>query len=94
MNRSGYLAAASGLVSYADIGDAIAAAMDDRTVRGVILDVDSPGGEVGGLFDLAEQIGAIKATMASHWGSGERERAVRGLRHRQRSRPHVCETHR
>lgn len=61
VSRSGYLAAASGLVSYADIGDAIAAAMDDPSVRGVILDVDSPGGEVGGLFDLVEQIGAIKA---------------------------------
>jgi signal peptide peptidase SppA len=61
VSRSGYLAAASGLVSYADIGDAIAAAMDDPSVRGVILDIDSPGGEVGGLFDLVEQIGAIKA---------------------------------
>ena len=61
VGRSGYLDAASGLVSYADIGDAIAAAMADPTVRGVILDVDSPGGEVGGLFDLVEQIGAIKA---------------------------------
>src|SRR3989337_2994735 len=29
VSRSGYLAAARGLVSYADIGDAIAAAMDD-----------------------------------------------------------------
>jgi signal peptide peptidase SppA len=61
VSRSGYLAATSGLVSYADIGDAIAAAMDDPTVRGVILDVDSPGGEVGGLFDLLEQMRAIKA---------------------------------
>jgi signal peptide peptidase SppA len=61
VSRSGYLAATSGLVSYADIGEAIAAAMDDPTVRGVILDVDSPGGEVGGLFDLVEQMRAIKA---------------------------------
>jgi signal peptide peptidase SppA len=60
VSRSGYLAAASGLVSYADIGDAIAAAMDDSSVRGVILDIDSPGGEVGGLFDLVEQMRAIK----------------------------------
>ena len=35
--------------------------MDDPSVRGVILDVDSPGGEVGGLFDLVDQIRAIKA---------------------------------
>ena len=35
--------------------------MDDPSVRGVILDVDSPGGEVGGLFDLVERVSAIKA---------------------------------
>ena len=61
VSRSGYLDATSGLLSYGDIADAIASAMDDPSVRGVILDVDSPGGEVGGLFDLAERIGAIKA---------------------------------
>ena len=64
VGRSGYLDAASGLQAYGDIGDAIAGAMDDPTVRGVILDVDSPGGEVGGLFDLVEQIGAISDASA------------------------------
>lgn len=59
--RSGYLDAASGLRAYGDISDAIAAAMDDASVRGVILDVDSPGGEVGGLFDLVDRITAIRA---------------------------------
>jgi signal peptide peptidase SppA len=38
--------------------------MDDASVRGVILDVDSPGGEVGGLFDLVEQINAIRSANA------------------------------
>jgi len=61
VSRSGYLDATSGLLAYGEIGDAIANAMDDPSVRGVILDVDSPGGEVGGLFDLAERIGAIKS---------------------------------
>jgi signal peptide peptidase SppA len=61
VSRSGYLDAASGLMSYGDIGDAIAGAMSDPTVRGVILDVDSSGGEVGGLFDLADRISAIRA---------------------------------
>jgi signal peptide peptidase SppA len=61
VSRSSYLDAASGLLSYGEIGDAIASAMDDPSVRGVILDVDSPGGEVGGLFDLIDQIRAIKA---------------------------------
>jgi signal peptide peptidase SppA len=64
VSRSGYLDAASGLQAYGDIADAIAAAMDDASVRGVILDVDSPGGEVGGLFDLVEQIQAIRRASA------------------------------
>jgi signal peptide peptidase SppA len=61
VSRSGYLDATSGLLSYGDIGDAIATAMDDPSVRGVILDVDSPGGEVGGLFDLVDRIGSTKS---------------------------------
>jgi signal peptide peptidase SppA len=60
VSRSGYLDAASGLQSYGDIGDAIATAMDNPSVRGIILDVDSPGGEVGGLFDLVEQLQATR----------------------------------
>src|SRR5262245_4645626 len=56
VSRSSYLDAASGLQSYGDISDAVAGAMDDPTVRGIILDVDSPGGEVGGLFDLVAQL--------------------------------------
>jgi signal peptide peptidase SppA len=61
VTRSGYLDAASGLTAYGDIGEAIAGAMTDPTVRGVILDVDSAGGEVGGLFDLVEQITTMRA---------------------------------
>lgn len=64
VSRSGYLDAASGLQAYGDIAEAIATAMDDASVRGVILDVDSPGGEVGGLFDLVEQIQAIRSASA------------------------------
>lgn len=64
VSRSGYLDAASGLQAYGDIAEAIATAMDDASVRGIILDVDSPGGEVGGLFDLVERIEAIKSASA------------------------------
>ena len=95
VSRSGYLDAASGLASYADIGDAIAGAMADPTVRGVILDVDSSGGEVGGLFDLVEQIGAIKAgDRKAPVGGGERGRAVGCLRDRQHGGPALCDAHR
>jgi signal peptide peptidase SppA len=61
VTRSGYLSAASGLSSYGSIGDAVTSAFADPSVRGIILEIDSPGGEVGGLFDLAQSIGALKA---------------------------------
>src|SRR5689334_11370578 len=54
--RSSYLDAESGLLSYGAIGDAIESAFADATVRAVILDIDSSGGEVGGLFDLVSRI--------------------------------------
>jgi capsid assembly protease len=60
VSRSGYLGAASGLMSYGDIGDAIENAALDPLVWGIVLDIDSPGGEVGGLFDLTDRIAAIR----------------------------------
>lgn len=48
--------AASGLTSYSDIHAILDAAMQDPNVRGILLDVDSPGGETGGVFELADAI--------------------------------------
>jgi len=45
-----------GPTSYADIGKAFDLALSDDGVREIILDCDSPGGEVNGCFDLADQI--------------------------------------
>lgn len=55
------LDAASGLTSYGDIGAMLDAALADPTVAGILLDVDSPGGEAGGVFELARQIRAADA---------------------------------
>ena len=38
----------------------LADARDDPGIRGILLDVDSPGGEVGGLFDLADEVYAVR----------------------------------
>jgi len=46
----------SGITSYEALTQMIRAAVVDRSVRGIILDCDSPGGEVGGLFDLSDMI--------------------------------------
>lgn len=59
--------AASGLTSYADLGRQLDQALADPAVQGIVLDVDSPGGEAGGVFELGERVrvaGAIKPVWA------------------------------
>lgn len=52
------LEAASGLTSYGEIAAMIETAVNDPTINGILLEVDSPGGEAGGMFELARQIRA------------------------------------
>ena len=49
-----------GMTSYDDIFSAISDAIDDEKVERILLDIDSPGGEVGGLFDLVDSIYDIR----------------------------------
>ncbi len=56
VQRSSGLDAESGLTSYAQIGAQMREAMADTQVRAVLMEIDSPGGEVAGLFDLADTI--------------------------------------
>ena len=53
--------AASGLTSYGEIAAMLDAAVADPAVSGILLDIDSPGGEAGGVFELAQHIRAIDA---------------------------------
>ena len=71
VKKASWMDAESGLQSYETIRTMLADARDDPGIRGVLLDVDSPGGEVGGLFDLADEVYAVA-------------RAEAVLRHRQR----------
>lgn len=50
------LEAASGLTSYQDIGAMLEAALADSSVTGILLDIDSPGGEASGSFELARRV--------------------------------------
>lgn len=61
VRRAIALDAASGLTSYGDIAAMLDAAAADPTVPGILLDIDSPGGEAGGVFELAQRIRAIDA---------------------------------
>jgi signal peptide peptidase SppA len=48
--------AASGLTAYGQIALELQRALDDPSVRGVLLDIDSPGGEAAGSFELARRV--------------------------------------
>lgn len=54
--RPGLFDAFFGLTSYEVLENSITQALNDSDVSGIMLDVDSPGGEVSGLFDLADFI--------------------------------------
>ncbi|QOK90233.1 S49 family peptidase [Ralstonia pseudosolanacearum] len=61
VRRTVGLEAESGLASYTAIGDQLDAALADPGVAAILLDVDSPGGESSGVFDLADRIRAVAA---------------------------------
>lgn len=45
-----------GPTTYSEIWNAFDLALADDAVQGIVLDIDSPGGEVNGVFDLADHI--------------------------------------
>lgn len=55
------LEAQSGLTSYASLESQLDAALNDNSIKAILLDIDSPGGESGGVFDLADKIYAARA---------------------------------
>lgn len=61
VRRAVGLDAASGLTSYARIAADIEAALASPDVAGILLDIDSPGGEAGGVFELGAHIRAANA---------------------------------
>jgi signal peptide peptidase SppA len=62
IHRGGWIGQSSGQTSYEGIAAQIEAAASDPAVRGLALEIDSFGGEVAGVFDLADRIRAIRAT--------------------------------
>lgn len=59
VNRGAWIGSNSGLVSYEGLHAQVSAADVDKAVRGVVLDINSAGGEVGGLFALCDRIRAL-----------------------------------
>ncbi|MBW7965310.1 S49 family peptidase [Bradyrhizobium sp. BR 10261] len=58
--RFDWLAAACGFTTYEGLGASIDAALADYRVRAILFDVDSPGGSVDSLLDLADKILAAR----------------------------------
>jgi signal peptide peptidase SppA len=71
VNRGSFLDALSGMTSYESIKNAVARAVADDSVPAIVFDIDSPGGEAVGAFEVAEVIraaGNIKPTATSVTG--------------------------
>lgn len=62
VRRSSYLATVSGLTSYRDIDAMAEQAFANPVVKAVLLEIDSSGGEAGGVFDLAQRLRQLAQT--------------------------------
>lgn len=60
VTRGDWLTALLGATDYAEIGSTVEAAFADPSARAVLLELDSPGGEVGGLFDLVDRLATLR----------------------------------
>ena len=56
VHKLGTLHPWSGMTGYDGIRALLSLAMEDPEVRAIVLDIDSPGGEVAGCFDLTDSI--------------------------------------
>jgi len=61
VHRGAWIGQSSGQTSYEGIAAQITAAASDPAVLGIALEIDSFGGEVAGVFDLADAIRAARA---------------------------------
>ncbi|ECJ5891775.1 S49 family peptidase [Salmonella enterica subsp. salamae] len=55
-HRLGYIQPVSGITGYDGIAKRLQQAAEDPDVKGILLDIDSPGGEVAGCYDTADLI--------------------------------------
>ncbi|MBJ7550750.1 S49 family peptidase [Marinomonas ostreistagni] len=56
VHKFGHVQPYSGMTGYDGVIARVQAAIDDSEVKGILLDMDTPGGEVAGCFDAAQTI--------------------------------------
>ena len=66
VQKTGTLRPYSGMTGYDGIRQSFLTALEDSSVEGIVLDIDSPGGEVAGCFDLVDTIYAARGDKPIH----------------------------
>src|SRR6266702_2295464 len=61
VQKSGYMRPMCGMTGYDGIRANLSMALDDSSVKAIMLDIDSGGGEVAGCFDLVDAIYSARA---------------------------------
>lgn len=70
-HRGGMQPDSSWITGYQDIARSLDAALADTQVTGIVLNIDSPGGEAAGAFDLADKIRAARDVKPIHAVAGD-----------------------
>jgi signal peptide peptidase SppA len=60
--RGDWLTELFGASVYGEVGEAVEAALAGPSVRGVVMEIDSPGGEVAGMFDLVDRLTSLRGS--------------------------------
>lgn len=60
LKKESFMSAWSGASSYEQIQRQVASAVVDPSVRAILLDIDSPGGETAGCFELSDYIYSVR----------------------------------
>lgn len=59
VNRGAWIGASSGMTSYEGLGFQLMDAAANPKVKSILLDIDSPGGEAVGAFEMADRVRAV-----------------------------------
>jgi signal peptide peptidase SppA len=62
VRKSSWLDSLCGMTSYATLDSQFSLAVQDPSVSGILLDINSPGGECSGVFDLADRMFNLRGT--------------------------------
>lgn len=66
VQKTGALRPVCGMTGYDGLRQSFLTAIEDPEVQAIVLDVDSPGGEVSGCFDLVDTIYAARGSKPIH----------------------------